>query len=536
MKTLLYSISIIASFHSFSQVLDPEEYVLEMEPMTITNTPGIHSFSWGIDDEGRWLIVGGRIDGLHQRQPFAAFLEADNNKFAFVIDPISQESWAADLNVLPSSIYEQLQSTNQEFFQRDSTLYIFGGYGYSATALDHITYPYVTAIDINSLCDAIVDGNPISTYFRQLEDEKFKVTGGQIGYLDSVFYLVGGQLFDGRYNPMGPDHGPGFTQEYTNEIRKFKLVDNGVSLTVTDYSEVNDSLNLHRRDYNMLPQIFPNGEHGFTVFTGVFDPNDLPFLNTVDVFENSYSVNPSFNQLLSQYHSAKFSVYDSISSVNQSIFFGGMSQFYYENGILIEDVEVPFVKTVSKVNRYNDGSMEEIVLDYLEMPALLGAGAEFIPTGDYWIDNEILDIRSVPASKTLVGYIYGGIESSAKNIFFINDGNQSSASNTIFKVFINKSLVGLQEEVIEGLPIENLKVYPNPAKKDIKLEFVVPVSAEVNYKIIGLKGELVKNDSLGMLENGFYTTEIDVSDFDSGKYIIQLFNGQYWVHYNFVKK
>ena len=39
--------------------------------------------------------------------------------------------------------------------------------------------------------------------FRVINDPVFKITGGQMGLLDSTFYLVGGHLFDGRYNPMG---------------------------------------------------------------------------------------------------------------------------------------------------------------------------------------------------------------------------------------------------------------------------------------------------------------------------------------------
>ena len=60
-------------------------------------------------------------------------------------------------------------------------------------------------------------------------------------------------------------------KKYTNEIRTFKINDNGTDLIIYDYTATNDPDNLHRRDYNMSPQIFPNGELGFTAFSGVFD-------------------------------------------------------------------------------------------------------------------------------------------------------------------------------------------------------------------------------------------------------------------------
>jgi hypothetical protein len=67
------------------------------------------------------VIVGGRVDGLHQRQPFAAFLEQDNNKNVFVIDPVTEQVWSKDLSGLPTALFEQLQSTNEEFHQRGNT-------------------------------------------------------------------------------------------------------------------------------------------------------------------------------------------------------------------------------------------------------------------------------------------------------------------------------------------------------------------------------------------------------------------------------
>ena len=127
----------------------------------------------------------------------------------------------------------------------------------------------------------------------------------------------------------------------------------------------NDPANLHRRDYNMSPQVFPNGTHGFTMFSGVFNASDLPFLNSVDITNGSYTVNNSFNQYLSQYHSGKVPVYDSINNTMHTIFFGGMSQYTMDTeGVLTQDDEVPFVKTISVVTRNSDGSMDEKMLDH----------------------------------------------------------------------------------------------------------------------------------------------------------------------------
>jgi len=50
--------------------------------------PGLHSYAWG-QQGGKWLIIGGRKDGLHARQPFNAFPQAQNNTDIYVVD------WAA---------------------------------------------------------------------------------------------------------------------------------------------------------------------------------------------------------------------------------------------------------------------------------------------------------------------------------------------------------------------------------------------------------------------------------------------------------
>jgi len=506
-----------------STALGQEEFNIEIEPVTIAGAPSIHSYSWGKTNDDKWLIIGGRIDGLHQRQPFAAFLESSNNKDVFVIDPVNNQTWSASLSSLSSGLFEQLQSTNQQFYQRGNTLYVMGGYGYSTTLADHETFANLTAINVDSLANAVINGNSITPFFRQITDSTFAVTGGQLGYLDSTFYLAGGQYFEGRYNPMGPNQGPGFIQQYTDEVRMFKIIDDGTTLSITNFTTFHDVANLHRRDYNMSPQIFPNGDKGFTVWAGVFDPNDLPYLNPVDVLPTGHTLNSSFTQYLSQYHSAKMPVYDSTNNAMHTVFYGGLSQYTLDAANnLIQDDNVPFVKTISRVTRLSDGSMQEVKLN-IEMPALLGTGAEFIPIYDtnYYIDEEILRINNIPFNKTLVGYIYGGIESTLDNIFFINDGTQSSASNQIFKVFINKSTVGLHEVPLTGENVFNMSVYPNPTTDVLRIELFIPDNTPHTLTLYNMKGQELKTIALDT-QIGLKKIDLNMKEFSKGEYILSI--------------
>ena len=71
----------------------------------------------------------------------------------------------------------------------------------------------MTVVDVPGVISDIISDNSITDNFKQLRDERMAVTGGNLEILNDRFYLVGGQRFDGAYNPMGPNHGPGFLQE-----------------------------------------------------------------------------------------------------------------------------------------------------------------------------------------------------------------------------------------------------------------------------------------------------------------------------------
>jgi hypothetical protein len=115
-------------------------YQLRLEPYEIPGMQGIHSYAyaqWG----GKWIFIGGRLDGLHPRQPFRSFPASDNNTDIRVVDPNTKEIWTASVESLPVGLKEQLQSTNMQFFQEGADLFIIGGYAYSESKSDHITFP-----------------------------------------------------------------------------------------------------------------------------------------------------------------------------------------------------------------------------------------------------------------------------------------------------------------------------------------------------------------------------------------------------------
>ncbi len=414
-------------------------FSITIEQIDIPNLGGLQSYAYGQSD-GKWLVIGGRLDGLHKRQPRFSFDVAGNNNELIVVDPISQKVWKASLSPLPISIREQLSSTNMEFYQEGEYLYLIGGYGYSTIGNTHITYPNLTAIKVSNVIDAIINRTSFTSFFRQITNNLFEVTGGRLEKINNNYYLLGGQKFTGRYAHMNSNRGP-FTQEYTDAIRIFTIQDDGVTITINYIQQYKDSVNLHRRDYNAVPQIMPNGDEGITMFSGVFQYNtDLPFLNSVDVISNGYAVNNNFQQYYNHYHCPVVPLYSVLNNEMHTIFFGGIAQYYDDNGTLIKDDNVPFVNTIARVTRNSNGIMREYKMP-TEMPALLGAGAEFIPNMSIsYYENKIFKLDSIADGDTvLIGYIYGGIVSFDPNVFFSRPFEvRSLASNKIFKVYLTK--------------------------------------------------------------------------------------------------
>lgn len=505
-------------------------FSVSIEEINFRQAPGLQSYVTGQDEAGRWLFVGGRTDGLHLRRPFESFLTAGNNTSIFLLDPYSDSLWSAPLISLPALFAEQLQSTNMEFYQRGQMLYIIGGYSYSPTAGDHITHPYLAAIDVDGVSNAIRKGQPIAPYIRQIQDNRMQVTGGYLGYLDSVFYLVGGQKFMGRYNPMGPTHGPGFVQEYTNAIRAFRIEDDGITLKIAQYNETIDSMELHRRDYNMSPTYLQGGEPGFTVYSGVFQYTaDVPWLNTVDISSSGYQPRPAFNQYLNQYHTAHLPMYSESADMMQTVFFGGISRYTLDpvTGQLTDDQQVPFVSTISSIIRYANDSAVETKLP-VSMPGLLGTSAEFIPHKDApYLNHDVLDMDKING-RTLVGYIYGGIESDAPNIFFVNDGSQSRATNRCFQVFVTPDApTGQQPVALTGNHIFRFSIQPNPADSQVSAEFWTPGDLPILLLVADLQGRPVKMYDLGTPAKGLYRQQLQLGSLAKGQYFVTLQSGNF---------
>lgn len=509
---------ILISLSAFTQTAP---FQIQIEPMSIDGLGGLQAYAFA-QHEGKWLIVGGRLDGLHRRQPFAAFDVAGNNNQLIVVDPVTLQKWYAPLSSLPVAMQEQLSSTNMQFHQEGNYLYVIGGYGYHTATASRKTFDNLTAIHVPAVIDAVMNGNSFSSFFRQISHPQFAVTGGHLKKIYDTYYLLAGNKFDGNYNPMG---NPTYTQVYTNAIRKFNLSDDGINITVTHLPGISDEQNLHRRDYNAVAQIMPDGGQGITAFSGVFQHEvDLPFLNCVNIDSSGYEVNNAFQQFYNHYHCAVLPLYSASNNEMHTVFFGGIAQFYDSAGVLVQDNNVPFIKTIARVTRDLAGTMSEYKLP-VEMPGFLGAGAEFITAPSVpSYPNEVVKLDHLAADTTLVGYIFGGISSTAANIFFTNTGSQSSASSQLFKVLLIRSTTVGEDELNEqSLGSLRMQVFPNPSDGDFEVKFHLNKVTETKFKLHSLDGNVIAEELLTDLRLGENTYHYAIKNMQRrGTYLLTL--------------
>ena len=514
MKFVILSIIILSA-----SILSSQEYTYEvnLEAIEIESLGGLQSYATAQID-GEWLIVGGRLDGLHQRQPFASFNVSGNNNMLIVVNPLTKDVWKAPLSDLSENLQNQLSSTNMQFHQVRNYLILTGGYGYNSSSNSHITFPFITVININNLIHGIKNGNINPLDIHQKEDEKFAVTGGYLEKIGDTFYLVAGQRFDGSYNPMGPNHGPGFSQEYTNEIRPFNITIEENDFIITHKEAIKDELHLHRRDYNLLPQIRAGAEE-LMVFSGVFQTTaNIPWLYPVSISSEGHEPLENFTQHYNHYHCASIPIYNEEEDEMHNLFFGGIAQFYDDNGTMVQDNDVPFVNSIADVSRMSNGSLIERLL-VNKMPSLLGAGSEFIPMANTTIyENGVLNGDEIGDSFQEIGYIYGGIRSSRPNIFFINTGNQSEASSTIYKVMLRKHQI--TSAVKTSIQESSLQIYPNPAQNFVRLEVELNEIENIEVKVYDLSGVLVGSEVIikGSLEIGKNYIVLDKLNVKFGAY------------------
>jgi len=352
---------------------------------------------------------------------------------------------------------------------------------------------------------ATIAGTSIAPYVASVTNEVAAVTGGYAARFSDTVLLVAGQRFDGRYSPMGMGAGA-FRQAYSDAIVHIDIDHAAKPIRVDLRTRLQNLDHLHRRDFTMMPQLLADGTYGYMLYAGVFQRTaNLPFLAPVEIRRDGYRQVEGFEQRLNHYHGAALAAVDEKRSESYSWFLGGMAQFVpTPNGDLRRDDAVPFVRTIGLVHRSADGRLQEYQ-EGASMPGLEGAGAAFIPRSNVVArDYGMIVLDSLVGDSVFVGWVLGGINSEAENIFFVNDGTQSRASSNLYEVWlVRQTSTSIRQPLRQAEQQGNLSVAASGGSVVVRVQsatgsqrIAVNVYTLLGQHIAGVDGMPVSTESL----------------------------------------
>lgn len=521
MKNLLFSFLVLflAPF-CFGQASYPWALKVEFEPVLGETAPGLHSFAYATYGS-KWLFIGGRTNGMHGQSSNSNFETEFANTRIVVIDTVDWQWASASVTQLPQNIADPLSSTNMQYWANDSVLYMIGGYGWDSTAEDFTTYPILTAIDIAGIISAVENGDSLSAYIRQYVDTNLAVCGGELIQMDSLYYLIMGHKFEGRYSEPQQML---FTQRYTNAMRKFKIVDDGVVLGITDYEEDIDTNNFHRRDLNAVRLDYPDSS-AILVLGGVFQKNhNLPYTSNIYYNGQNAFTDPTNVLQFNQYTAAHILIKNDTGGGMEDygiIMLGGMGSSYYNDttGTVKYDSLVPFSNTISVVFASGTDAWDETLGGAIHstMPGFLGSNAVFIkgnnlsptPNGELLLSELIEN----PGQRNFAGYLFGGIRGTKGNY------GVSSANDVIYRVYLrNVDFNGLNE-----LPgISHVSLFPNPGAGQSTVNVTIEKPMDLAISLVSADGAVLKKLHKGLLAAGNQAIPVLIDDVASGLYFVKL--------------
>jgi hypothetical protein len=433
----------------------PYNISLESYDFGAADLPTLHSYAAGHYD-GKWVLIAGKTNGIHGFDTAGpnGFTPETQNREVWVVDPVAKQSWHRSLEDagggLTTTELNSLTPSNNQFYQRGDRLYMTGGYGVQLMQGDtpiNGTFDQLSAIDLPGIVDWVMTGSGVAKdHIRQTSDNLVRVTGGAMYEINGRTHLVFGQSFSGNYNP-------GKNGSYTNQVRSFDIVDDGVSLSIANPTSTTPDDNYRRRDLNVFPVLRPGAgdqlEKGITVLSGVFTPTfgawTVPV--EIDADGNPTMADPdlpdTFKQGFNGYHSAKLGMFSEADESMHELLFGGISLQYMNTETMQteSDDNFPFINDITSVVVDSDGNYSQhwmgqfpTLLDTEQKRLRFGANAEFfLADGVPTFDNGVIKMDEL-TGPTMLGYIFGGLIANGPHTRSGDPPAISSASNRIFSV------------------------------------------------------------------------------------------------------
>jgi len=461
---------------------DSLPFRIKIEEAPFSLPTGLQAYVWGVL-KNEYVLMAGRTSGLHGFMG-DTFPTASQNTDVFVLNVATGQVFSRSLSDPSSGLTQEqidhLSVTNAMFQQAEgsNTLYIIGGYGTNSSTGSKDTKSTLTAIDLPSLI-RWVKGDPkiksAAKSMRQISHPLLQVTGGVIWQIDPHQpVLIGfGQNFPGIYQNTQANG------EYTFQIRPFQIIDTGKSLSVYPYSQPIPNPLHRRRDLNIAPAMRKVGnslQQYLVAYGGVFTPGanfgawTIPIEIEGDGSARSLDTsNPNqFAQGMNNYECPNQALYSEKTGDMYTLFFGGISFLYTINGGLYssmgstcEDGGLGFTNDVTAIRIDASRNYQQYLLSatYPSIPTtfgtcpapvfpidctnvttnaspilLFGASGLFLPSPNVPMYPNFVIALDRLSSPTILGYIVGGIESSAVETCSEIGNIDTHPSNRIFIV------------------------------------------------------------------------------------------------------
>jgi hypothetical protein len=423
---------------------------IQIEEAAFSLPSGLQSYVLGTHG-GKWLLLAGRINGLHGFNNANNNFPADTqNTTVFVVDPnlqtVTTRSFTNSGSGLTTNQIDLLSVTAAQSYQSGNTLYMSGGFGIDTSTSNFTTKAALTAIDVPGLMHWVTSPSTNETaaqHIRQVFDPIFQITGGvMFEARPHHALLVFGQ--DSESANISSDG------TYSRQVRRFHIIDNGTRLSFAAQKSMPKAPdpNYRRANLNVVP-IIERGRQSFVAFSGLFTPTDGIWTVPVEISRNGISkmANPAaadtFKQGMNNWICPTLELYSRKERNSYTVLMGGISFGFFASSVFQTDTELPFINQVTAIKCDRHGVFSQCLIN-AEYPVILsngsnpgnqllfGANATLIPAdGLPTYNNGVLKYDALGSNPIVVGYIVGGIQSTLPNT---NVSTDSAASPYIFTV------------------------------------------------------------------------------------------------------
>lgn len=166
------------------------------------------------------------------------------------------------------------------------------------------------------------------------------------------------------------------------------------------------------------------------------------------------------------------------------------------------------------------------------------------------MDYNVVSAMCVYNDQLFIGGNFGSCDNNSSNNIGVWNGNDWSTIGTgmngnirSFSVYHNKLYIGGSFTNAAGTTVSNIasyststgieiitpqiiSVYPNPASEYIEYSWIANSTSNTTLTIIDATGKKVVQNSIGKLDSGLYTEQLDVSKLTNGIYFLTIDNGK----------